>query len=163
MGCLSSTQAGRQAVCYWLQQILTIRLLLNAAQRAEIKEEVGQLQVGSRGFSPCRLWLCPLSYGSISGRMSPRSWRTPADAPRSRSHHRAPLRIVPAEPRQPQRPNPPSAFRNNPIIPGSDTPVCYLTRRGQRAPRSAGSAPRPGLIMSRNGWIAALIRRSGAS
>lgn len=72
--------------------------------------------------------------------MSPRSWRTPADAPRSRSHRRAspPHGSIRAEPSRAQRPEPPSAFRNNPIIPSS-SPLSAAVGPGSPAQCGTGA------------------------
>lgn len=139
-------QAGRQAVCYRLQQILMIRLLLNAAQRAEIKEEVGQHQAGSPGCAPPRLWLRACPRAASVDACPPAAGGLP-QTPRGADPTAAlPPRTVPSEPSRAELSGR-SRRQHSETIRSFRDPVGYLPRWGQGAPRSAGPAPRPGLIL----------------
>lgn len=160
--CLPAVAACRPrggAVCSRRQQKLTSRLHLNAARTAEMKEEVVQQhRAGSAGLvvhagSGCACVHCPMAASvdacpPAAGGVP----QTPRAADPTSALLFASFKPSRAEPQHP----------NDTLSPRSDTPGCYLTRGGWRAPRSAGPAPRPGRILSRSGWMAAQTRRSGA-
>lgn len=89
----------------------------------------------------------------------PRSPQTPRGADPTAA---LPPRMVPSEPSRAELSGR-SRRQHSETTRSFRAPVRYLPRWGQGAPRSAGPAPRPGLILSRNGWISALLRRSAAS